>query len=341
MQRASLVQLPPALLRPRANPEARWVMGVDGGATKTEAAVLDLQEQTVYRASGGPSNEDAIGARAAVAALLEVAERAIAKASVPHHQLARVVIAVAGTDTEDITRHVRAERSDDWIVVNDVVAAWALATGAKPGVGAVSGTGSNVFGVGSRGATWRAGGWGHLLGDDGSGYWLGVNSIRAALHDRDATGPATALSDAVTEFFGAGSVEAVAAMAYTKPLTKAQIASFASRAAAVADGGDAVARELFLRAGRDLGTQIAVVIGQTGLAAAGEAFPVGLIGSVFKAGPLIVDPLAEVVAGCADHARVVVVDTPPVAGSLLLAAHACGAAPGRDELTRLLSEAAR
>jgi len=141
MERGSLVHLPSALLGPRVNPDARWVMGVDGGATKTEAAVLDLQEQTVYRASGGPSNEDAIGARAAVAALLEVAERAIAKASVAHHQLARVVIAVAGTDTEDITRHVRAERSDDWIVVNDVVAAWALATGAKPGVGAVSGTG--------------------------------------------------------------------------------------------------------------------------------------------------------------------------------------------------------
>src|SRR5207248_2580276 len=162
------------------------------------------QEQTVYRASGGPSNEDAIGARAAVAALLQVADRAIAKASVAHHQLARAVIAVAGTDTEDLTRPLRAARRHGWIGVHDVVAA----------------------------------------------------------------------------------------MAYTKPLTKAQIASFASRTAALADGGDAVARELFLRAGRDLGTQIAVVIGQTGLAAAGDAFPVGLIGSVFRAGPLIVDPLA-------------------------------------------------
>jgi len=110
MERGSLVHLPSALLGPRANPDARWVMGVDGGATKTEAAVLDLHERAVYRASGGPSNEDAIGARAAVAALLEVADRAIAKASVAHHQLARTVVAVAGTDTEDITRHMRAER---------------------------------------------------------------------------------------------------------------------------------------------------------------------------------------------------------------------------------------
>ena len=66
------------------------------------------------------------------------------------------------------------ERPSTWIVVNDVVAAWAAATGAGPGVAAISGTGSNVFGVGPDSRTWRAGGWGHLLGDEGSGYWLGV-----------------------------------------------------------------------------------------------------------------------------------------------------------------------
>ena len=75
-----------------------------------------------------------------------------------------------------------------------------------PGVAAIAGTGSNVFGVGSAGAgtrTWRAGGWGHLLGDEGSGYWLGVESIKAALRDREASGPATALSEAAPAFFGA------------------------------------------------------------------------------------------------------------------------------------------
>ena len=59
----------------------------------------------------------------------------------------------------------------------------------RPGVGAISGTGSNVFGVGADGRAWRAGGWGHLLGDEGSGYWLGIESIRAALRDREAPGP--------------------------------------------------------------------------------------------------------------------------------------------------------
>jgi len=341
MMRGSLVRLPSALVRPRADPKARWLLGIDGGATKTEAAVLDLHGKVVHRAHGGPSNEDAIGARAAVAELLEVADEAIAGAGIARSELARAVIAVAGTDTEDITGHVRAARGDEWIVVNDVVAAWATATGARPGVGAISGTGSNVFGVGAGGETWRAGGWGHLLGDEGSGYWLGVNSIRAALHDRDGTGPPTALSDAVAEFFGARSGEAVAAMVYTKPLTKPEIASFAARAAALAKGGDAVARALFSRGAEELGAQIAVVIDRTGLVGAGDPFPVGLIGSAFRAGPLLVDPLVAAVTRCCAQAHVSVVDTAPVAGSLLLAARACGAALDRDGVSALLREHAR
>ena len=335
MRRGSLVQLPSALVHPRTDPHARWLLGIDGGATKTEAAVLDLAGRVVHHVRGGPSNEDAIGAEAAVAELLEVADQAIAGAGIERRELTRAVIAVAGTDTDDVIRHVRAARSDDWIV------AWATVTGVRPGVGAISGTGSNVFGVGPGGDTWRCGGWGHLLGDEGSGYWLGVNSIRAALHDRDGTGPVTALSDAVAEFFAAPTVEAVAAMVYTKPLTKADIASFAVRAAVVAEGGDAVARDLYRRAAQELGQQIAVVIRRTGLGGALEPFPVGLIGSVFRAGPLFVDPLVAQVTSAHAQAHLQVVDTAPVAGSLVLAAHACGAALEREEVCEMLPEHAR
>ncbi len=70
------------------------------------------------------------------------------RAGIAHAQLAAAVVAVAGTDTASIDRNLHDTRSDHWIVVNDVVSAWATATGARPGVGAISGTGSNVFGVG-------------------------------------------------------------------------------------------------------------------------------------------------------------------------------------------------
>lgn len=329
MRRDPLVALPAALTHPRPHAGARFVMGIDGGATKTLAAVLDLQTRVLHLAHGGPSNQDAVGAKAAVRALLGAADEAIAKAAVGADQLGAAVLAVAGTNTDAVVEHVRAAGRDAWIVVNDVVGAWATATGAGPGVAVISGTGSNVFGVGPEGRAWRAGGWGHLLGDEGSGYWLGVQSIKAALRDRESSGPQTALSDAAPAFFGMDSVEALAGRVYSKPLTKGEIAAFAVETAKLAERGDAVARELFQRGARELGEQVAAVIRQTGLAddgaQGGGSFPVGLIGSAFKAGPLFVGPLTQAVHACAPQAKVGTVEMAPVGGSLLLAARACGA----------------
>ncbi|HEV3045941.1 MAG TPA: BadF/BadG/BcrA/BcrD ATPase family protein [Solirubrobacteraceae bacterium] len=327
MDHGSLVELPRALSAPQPHTDARYVLGVDGGATKTLAAVLDLEGNRLSLGRGGPSNEDAIGSRAAVQALLGAADEALAAAGVRDGQLGAAVLAIAGTDTERLAEGVREARTDAWIVVNDVVGAWATVTGGGPGVAAIAGTGSNVFGVAGEGEharAWRAGGWGHLLGDEGSGYWLGVQSIKAALRHREASGPATALSAAALAFFDEPTVEAVAQSVYSKPLTKGQIAAFAVQTAKLAEQGDAVARELYERGARKLAEQIKAVIAKIGLAGAEQAFPVGLIGSAYKAGAVFVEPLARFVHELAPAAHVERVEMAPVGGSLLLAARACG-----------------
>jgi glucosamine kinase len=357
MRRDSRVQLPSVLSSEQPRTAARYVMGVDGGATKTLAAVLDLGavggagEKLLHLGHGGPSNEDAVGARAAVEALLGAADEALERAGIQSADLGAAVLGIAGTDTEDVERNVLAARTDTWIVVNDVVAAWATATGVGPGVAAIAGTGSNVFGVnldGGETRAWRAGGWGHALGDEGSGYWLGVQSIKAALRDREASGPATAITDAAPAFFGVASIEAVAAAVYSKPLSKGEIAAFGIETARLAEQGDVVACRLYERGARELGEQVTAVIEQTGLGdpdASGRPreFPVGLIGSAYKAGPVFLGPLTRAIHERAPGARVSAVEMAPVGGSLLLAARACGRsdAVSSPELTRLLDEAVR
>jgi N-acetylglucosamine kinase-like BadF-type ATPase len=340
MRRDPLVRLPPELAHPGARSPGRYLLGIDGGATKTLAAVLDLEERAIHLAHAGPSNEDAVGASAAVAALVDVAHEALARAGIDAAELAAAVLAVAGTDTEAIVRQVREAQGDDWIVVNDVVGAWAAATAAQPGIGAISGTGSNVFGVGADGSAWRVGGWGHLLGDEGSGYWLGVESIRAALRDRDGSGPETELSEAVIAFFDAPTVEALASLVYSKPLGKSEIAAVSVETCTLAGQGDAVARELYARGAALLGAQVAEVAARTGLARE-ASFPVGLIGSVFKAGAMFVDPLAAAVRQSAPGAQLAIVEMAPVGGSLQLALRACGCGDvlGADELHLLLDGA--
>jgi N-acetylglucosamine kinase-like BadF-type ATPase len=345
VNRDPLVTLPPALAHPGAvttdSERGRYILGIDGGATKTLAAVLDLERDVLHLGHAGPSNEDAVGTRLAVKAVLDAADQALARTGIAQEELAGAVLAVAGTDTDSIDRHLHETRTETWIVVGDVVGAWATATGALPGVGVISGTGSNVFGVGRPDGelrSWRAGGWGHLLGDEGSGYWLGAESIRASLHDRDGSGPPTALSEAALEFFGATSVEALAASVYTTPLTKSEVAAFAIETSRLAGAGDAVARGLYLRAASELGEQIRAVIAHTGLTG---AFPVGLIGSAFRAGEVFVSPLTVAIHAIAPEAHVLPVDMAPVGGSLLLAARACGreGAISVEGLTRLIDSA--
>jgi N-acetylglucosamine kinase-like BadF-type ATPase len=313
---------PPTRAGARARKDHLFLLGIDGGATKTLAAVLDVEHGALHLGRGGPSNQDSAGVAAAGQALFDAADAALAGAGIGDEDLDAAVLAVAGTDTGAVAAHVRQERSAEWIVVNDVVGAWATATGARPGVAAISGTGSNVFGVGADGRAWRAGGWGHVLGDEGSGYWIGVEAIKAALRDRDGSGPKTALSEAAIDFFAVPTIEALATTVYSKPLTKSEIAAFAATASALAERGDAEARTVYERGAAELASRIAAVIRETALEG---AFPVGLIGSAFKAGPVFVEPLARAVHAVAPEAEVKVVGTAPVAGSLLLAARARGA----------------
>ena len=234
-----------------------------------------------------------------------------------------------GGNRHRLRRRARSPRpARGWTVVNDVVGAWATATGAARSGGDL-GHGLQRLRRRPDGAHGGPGGWGHLLGDEGAGYWLGLESIRAALRDREASGAATALSDALVAFFDAPSVEALASLVYSKPLTKGEIAAFAVETSRIADAGDAgrTSRST-CRGARKLGQQVSGR-DRADRARPGE-FPVGLIGSAFKAGRVFVEPLARrgprprPAAPARPSSR-----CPRSAGSLLLAARACGRSRGQ------------
>jgi N-acetylglucosamine kinase-like BadF-type ATPase len=131
--------------------------------------------------------------------------------------------------------------------VSDAVAAWAAASGIAAGVAAVAHVGSAAFGMGPDASTWHVGGWGPVLDDEGSGFWLGDAAIRAVLHDRDGSGPETALSDVVPQFFSLPDIEAVAYSVYKKSLTNVDIARLSTEVGRLAMDGDAAARRICMR----------------------------------------------------------------------------------------------
>src|SRR5690606_32133686 len=128
------------------------------------------------------------------------------------------------------------------------------AFGSGPGLLVIAGTGSVAWGRAEDGRAARAGGWGHLLGDEGSGYALGLEALRAVVRAHDGRAPETTLRDAVLSHARARAPEELIAWAATA--AKADIAALAPRVAAAAREGDAAARAIVDRAAHDLAGHI-------------------------------------------------------------------------------------
>jgi glucosamine kinase len=334
----SLMTIPSALLDGSRATGRRYVAGIDGGATKTVAAVLSLDTFDMHFGHGGPSNVDAVGVSAAAPALRDALKEALGEAHVEAADVGSAVVGVAGTPSDEVARLVQAEFAlGACYFVNDVIAAWASGTWLAPGVAVISGTGSHVFGVNAAGESWRTGGWGHVLGDEGSGYWLGLHGMKAALRYRDGSGPETVLLDAAVAFYELEAIEDLQALMYGKPLTKSEIAAFTEEVEKAAAAGDQLASGLFETAANDLATQARAPVERLGLEG---RFTVALVGGVFSYGERLRDPFEAAVREFAPEVEFAVPEIPPVGGSLLLGLSAEGVADDydRDALRSALAQ---
>ena len=316
----------PAQLRPAARqkstiPRSGLFIGVDGGATKTVAAAYDVASEAISIGTAGPSNPESVGFQSAIDAIAAAIARALHR---PHARVISAVLAIAGINDLAEQRRILSGLPmvppGCSVVVNDVVGAWAGGSLASPGIVAISGTGSNVFGVNAAGDSWRCGGWGHILGDEGSGYRIGLDAIRAALAHRDGRGAATALTASVLSYFQIPVIEQVMLPVYRR-FDKAYIAGFAEQAGECARHGDQVALELFRHAAADLAAQVEVVHRRLGFTAPVD---LTLVGGTFKAGEIFTGWLRKDLAELVRDEGFSVPRLPPVGGSLWLAARAAG-----------------
>jgi glucosamine kinase len=325
-RKGSLVTLPAELL-PTASAGASGtamnglLIGVDGGATKTIAAAFDLDTGVVTVAETGPSNPEAVGYQAASESINDAISETLGQGK----PVAAAVLGVAGIDTKSerqrLLSGVTALSAPVVLAVNDVVAAWAAGSLAAPGIAAISGTGSNTFGVNAQGAAWRCGGWGHIVGDEGSGYMVAVDAIRAVLAYRDGRRDWTPLVPRLLEFYGLQHIEDIKPVIY-RDFDKARIAAFAAQVGDSADEGDEVAAGIYRAAAVALAEQISAVYAALDFGGPAE---VTLIGNNFRAGEVFLGPLREHVRHVTGGRDFAAPKLPAVGGSLWLAARAAGA----------------
>jgi glucosamine kinase len=177
------------------------VLGVDAGGTGTRAALV-IGGMTAERYSAGPFNfllhDDGVPRMAALARAARPAAMGIGIPGLAREPGAATAFAAAVSEACGVRTRVAP----------DATTAWLGAFLGRPGIAVIAGTGSVAVG-GSPGALQRVGGHGHLVGDEGSGYWIGRTALRASLAAAEGAGPPTRLGDALTEAAGASLDELV------------------------------------------------------------------------------------------------------------------------------------
>ena len=259
-------------------------LGVDGGKSTTLALIGDEAGRVVGTGSAGPSNHAAgeEGRIRFVRAIEESISEACRQVGVDFRDVRfeAACLGFSGGPEDKRTLVEERVRATRLAITTDAVVALAGATGGEPGIVVISGTGSIGFGRNRAGKTARAGGWGFVFGDEGSGFDLARQGLRAALRHEEGWGPATKLLAMFLEAGGAKSANDLLHRFYTPEFPRPRIASFGPLVERAAQEGDLVAGGILRKAAAELALLAAAVRRQ--LFEAGEPALVAHMGGVFR-----------------------------------------------------------
>jgi N-acetylglucosamine kinase-like BadF-type ATPase len=296
-----------------------YVLGIDAGGTKTVCYLADSRGRVIGEGRGGGANLQAQGELEVEKVLHAVIDQAIGERAILP---AAVCLGVAGVDRAADDRTVRAivrrlGFKTHALVVNDALIALVAGIGDEPGVVLIAGTGSIAYGVNPSGVAARSGGWGFVLGDEGSGYWIGRQALAAVVRDADGRGPHTELTDLVLEHFDLSKAEGLVREVYDRGLQRQAIAAIGVVVERARAAGDIVAAEILKTAGEELTRAAASVISR--LEMRGQSFGTVLAGGMFRVIPWLAANVTERLAEVAPRTTVKTLEVEPALGAVQLA----------------------
>jgi N-acetylglucosamine kinase-like BadF-type ATPase len=302
-------------------------LGVDGGQSSTKALIGDEQGRILGAGIAGPCNHvEGAGGReklagAVRACVAQACQEAGLSAANVRFEAACFGMSGGPADKQAILSEIL--RAGRLVVTDDAMIALAGATGGEPGVITIAGTGSIAFGRNAAGKTARAGGWGFLFGDEGGGFDIARQALRAALRFEEGWGPATALHALLLDAAKAPNANDLLHRMYTVEWPRPRVAGLAKLVDEAASAGDSVAGEILTAAAQQLAT-LTISVSRR-LFAPGEALLLCYIGGVFASRPLLerYRQIVELEEGAVCAAP----RYNPAAGALLEAYRACDLHP--------------
>jgi N-acetylglucosamine kinase-like BadF-type ATPase len=260
------------------------VIGIDGGGTGTVALLAARTPsgwRRLGRGEGGPSNRQTVGTETAFASLDTAVDAAFRDAGKTRRPVRAACLGLAGAGREAdqaVVREwaARVSLATEVRVIEDAALLLATESSDGWGVAVVADAGSMAYARESAGRTARAGGWGHLLGDEGSGYAIALAGLRAAARAADGRAPATPLTDRLLAALGLSRPEELVAAVY-RGGDRAGLAALAPVVLEAAADGDPASDEIVRSAATELAAATAAAARSLDF---GASFPVALAGGL-------------------------------------------------------------
>jgi glucosamine kinase len=265
----------------------RLIIGIDGGQTSTECVLATADGHVLGLGKGGPLVHFAVeGSRELfIASLKHAVKSAWEAAGLPPQPVDVAALGLTGVEAGTPEAAVALELLPQVIqpqsaeVQNDGVAALFGAHLGDPGVIVIAGTGSITLGMGRDGKLARVGGWGWLVGDEGSAAVIGRNAVAAAFRSLDGTGPRTRLEEALIQHFAVAHTRDLKRLVYASDFGARGFALLAPLISSVAERQDDMARAIIIQAGRDLANAVLALIPK--LEFGDQGVPVAPVGGAF------------------------------------------------------------
>jgi len=264
----------------------KYLIGLDGGGTKTHAVITNLNGEKLYECNGGASNFLVQGTFTVSQTLLSIIQKCVDEISAQLTEVECVLLGTTGAgrrnDAEklenDFTSFLREKNVSLklFVVESDARIALEGAFAGKPGSILIAGTGSIMFGKDAQGNVYRVGGFGRFLGDEGSGYMLGKKGLVAVSKNFDGRGEATLLTNLVKEKFGIETPEILITEIYKNNF---DIASIAPLVIGAAEKSDAAALKIVEEETNELLLHIKTMYNKMNEEALNVSFIGGLISS--------------------------------------------------------------
>lgn len=301
--------------------EQRYLLGIDGGGTKTAFELTDLAGLAVATHTDRGTSYRQYGFDKVLATLVKGRDSCLARVGAPSQSIAAIGIGLPfyeefPENDKVITELIREVFSPAKVlIVNDTEVAWAGSLGCRPGINVVAGTGSVSFGRNECGGKARCGGWSIVFGDEGSSYWAGIKLMELFMKEADGRKPRGALYELVREKFSIlDDIEFIALMHEEYLPHRDKVAALQMLLEQAARQGDAEAVGIYLAAADELALLVAGTRDRLGFT---KDFAVSYSGGMFKAGDLILPTFTNHLQALGGHL------TPPlytpVHGAVLLA----------------------